>query len=81
MACIQKRKDSNSNTKYPIQVRLEGQQSNQQRFAKWVQRGEIRILSHRFAMDNTLRLPKLRSILIDCYIENVLPTKPKSQKR
>jgi len=86
MAYIQERTDADGNVKYRVQIRLKGYPLQTATFnrktdaKKWAQDTESSIRDGRHFKTSEAKKHTLAD-LIDRYIENVLPTKPKSQKK
>lgn len=86
MAYIQERKNQDGQTNYRVQVRLKGYPTQTATFARktdakiWAQQIESAIREGRHFKTVEAKKHTLESML-DRYIRDVLPTKPKSQKK
>jgi len=86
MAYIQERKSQDGTVSYRVQVRLKGFPTQTATFArktdakKWVQHTEAAIREGRHFKTTEAKKHTLGA-LVDRYIKDILPTKPKSQKK
>lgn len=86
MATIRKRRTSKGENRYLVSVRLKGHPPQNATFSrltdarKWAQHTEAAIREGRH-FKTTLAKKRTLSQLVDRYIEEVLPTKPKSERK